>query len=318
MPLRLDLALVQLHPGMSRRKARAVIEKGQVTLDGLTVREPGRHVPAAAVLHWDPHAKALPRARCRLPILHEDESLLVVDKPAGLLSVPTAPGARDEDTALARVSAYARHRRPRQPFAAAVHRLDRDTSGALCFALTREARAALRALFREHRIERRYEALVAGSPGADEGAVDLPLHEGYVSGRRRVARAGEPARAALTRYRVVERFSGAARLEVRLETGRQHQIRVHLASLGLPVLGDAVYGARGPRRPSLAVDRQMLHARRLGFVHPLTGQPVKVESPLPDDFKRALAALRASASTRGRGAKSARPSARLDSGRRLR
>jgi 23S rRNA pseudouridine1911/1915/1917 synthase len=204
--------------------------------------------------------------------------------------VPSSPEATEEDTVLARVRDYVRRLRPRQPYVGLVHRLDRDTSGALAYALDPEMREALRTLFRHHRIERRYSTLVAGAPREDRGEVDLPLREEYEGGRRGVARPGEPARPALTRWRVVERFPGAALLEVELETGRQHQIRVHLAHVGWPVLGDSVYGqdVRSPVR----VRRQMLHAQRLGFAHPGTGQSLQVESPLPPDFAKALAALR--------------------------
>jgi 23S rRNA pseudouridine1911/1915/1917 synthase len=289
---RLDLALIARHPELSRRKAREVIEKGQVSVDGRQVREPGAAVGPDAQVRWDPNLRALSRARLTLARLYEDEHLVVVDKPAGLLSVPTSPeAAAAEDTALARVRDYARRRHPQRPYVGLVHRLDRDTSGALAFALSPQVRSGLIALLRAHRIERRYLALVEGEPRGDDGVVDLPLHEDYEAGRRRVARPGEPARPAVTRWQVRERLSGAALLEVELGTGRQHQIRVHLAHLGLPVLGDPVYRRRAAP-PPLAVDRQMLHAAVLGFAHPLSGEAVRAESPLPDDFKAARAALR--------------------------
>jgi 23S rRNA pseudouridine1911/1915/1917 synthase len=289
---RLDVALVALHPGLSRRQAREAIEKGQVTVDGRLVREPGHPVAEGADVLWDPHRKALSRARLSLPRLFEDEALLVVDKPAGLLSVPTSPTAPgEEDTALLRVQEYARRRHPRRPYVGRVHRLDRDTSGALAFALSTEARAGLIALFRAHRVERRYLALVEGDPRAEQGVVDLPIHDAYEGGRRRLARPGEPSHPARTRWRVVQRLADAALLEVELDTGRQHQIRLHLAHLGLPVLGDAVYRRRSGE-PSLEAPRQMLHAAVLGFDHPLTGAPVRAESPLPPDFQAVLTALR--------------------------
>jgi 23S rRNA pseudouridine1911/1915/1917 synthase len=294
--LRLDVALVRAHPGLSRRKAREVIEKGQVTVDGATSLDAGRAVAGTERIEWDANRPARRRARSSLPLLYEDDQILVVDKPAGLLSVPSSPDARDEDTVLARVRDYVRHRRPRRPYVGVVHRLDRDTSGALAFALDPATRDALRSLFRHHRIERRYLALVAGAPRGDQGEVDRPLRDEYEGGRRGVARPGEASRPALTRWRVVERFPGAALLEVGLQTGRQHQIRVHLAHVGLPVLGDDVYG-RDVRAP-VAARRQMLHAQRLGLTHPGTGRSLEVESPLPPDFARALDALRARATQR--------------------
>jgi len=300
VPIRLDLALIQHHPELSRRRARDVIEKGQVTVEGRTSPEPGLLVEPTAAIAWDPNLKARSRVRSSLPLLHEDDDVLVVDKPAGLLAVPTASHATDEDTALARVQEYIARRRPRRPYVGVVHRLDRDTSGALAFALSPPARAALRDLFRAHRMERRYAALVEGAPSTDEGQVDAPIYDVYEAGRRRLARPGEPAHDARTRWRVVERFPAGALLEVELETGRQHQIRLHLAHLGLPVVGDPVYShapgwwpqggrAAGPR---VIAARQMLHARHLAFVHPLTGARVAAESPLPADFLKALAALR--------------------------
>jgi 23S rRNA pseudouridine1911/1915/1917 synthase len=293
--MRLDLLLIARHPGLSRRRARDVIEKGQVSVAGQVVTEAGRLVAETAAVEWDPNRKAVRRARLSLPILYADESVLVLDKPAGLLSVATAPGLDDEDTAFARVKEYARHLDPRRGYAGVVHRLDRDTSGALAFALSPEARGALRAMFREHALDRRYLALVKGAPRADHGRVSLPIAEEYEGGRRRVARPGEAGRDAVTHWTVRERLEGAALLELRLETGRQHQIRLHLAHEGWPILGDPVYG-RGARS-GVRATRQMLHAWLLAFDHPLTGRPVRAESPLPEDFARALAALR----PRGRG-----------------
>jgi 23S rRNA pseudouridine1911/1915/1917 synthase len=289
--MRLDLALIDAHPELSRRKAREVIEKGQVTVDGVTSLDAGRSVAGSERIEWNRNRPARRRARSSLPLLYEDAQILVVDKPAGLLSVPSSPDATDEDTALARVRDYVGHLRPRLPYVGLVHRLDRDTSGTLAFALDPETRDALRALFRHHRIERVYLALVAGAPRGERGEVDLALRNEYAGGRRGIARPGDAARPALTRWRVIERFPGAALLEVELETGRQHQIRVHLAHVELPVLGDRLYGKDAPRL--VAVRRQMLHARRLGFAHPGTGQTLRVESPLPEDFERALTTLRA-------------------------
>jgi 23S rRNA pseudouridine1911/1915/1917 synthase len=289
--VRLDLALIRLHPALSRRQAREAIEKGQVDVDGRTVQEAGADVPDSARVRWDQNRKARRRIRASLPLLYADEHFVVVDKPAGLLAVPSGPGREDEDTVLARIRDYARYANPRRPWAAAAHRLDRNTSGAMALALTPQARAGLRALFRAHRIERRYAALVRGTPKAERGQVDAPLAEGYVSGRRHVAPAEEEGRAARTRWRLVERFPQAALLEVELETGLQHQIRIHLAHVGMPVLGDTVYGDAARPSPAPA-PRQMLHASLLALAHPITGEPVRVESPLPEDFRKVLSALR--------------------------
>jgi 23S rRNA pseudouridine1911/1915/1917 synthase len=298
---RLDLALIRRHPELGRRKARDVIEKGQVTVDGEMVLEPGRAVPQSAEVRWDPNRRARRRARLSLPILYQDDDLVIVDKPAGLLTVPTSPPDPREDTVLGRVAEYARHLNPRRPYVGLVHRLDRDTSGAVAFALRPAARRALIALLRERGIERVYDALVAGVPAEHQAVIDLPIGEAYRGGRRQVAREGEPSRRAVTRFRVRERFAGAARLEVTLETGRQHQIRVHLAAIGLPILGDPVYGPKGGARLPARAHRPILHARILAFRHPVTGRSVRVESAPPEDFERVLAALRAGASRASRG-----------------
>jgi 23S rRNA pseudouridine1911/1915/1917 synthase len=296
--MRLDLLLIRRQPGLSRRRAREVIEKGQVSVAGQRVREPGLEVAQDAVVVFDPNRPALPRVRCALPILHEDEHVLVVDKPAGLLSVPSGPGLQ-EDTALRRVQDYAHRLKPRGGFAERVHRLDRDTSGALAFALTAEARAGLIRCFRDHRIERVYLAIVAGAPRSDAGSVDVPLREEWRDGRTGVARPGEPAQPALSHWRVLERLPGAALLEVRIETGRQHQVRVHLAHEHLPILGDPVYGAAAGHGRPLA-RRPLLHAHRLAFAHPVTGERVAAVSPLPGDMHGVLAALRRGPAPRGR------------------
>jgi 23S rRNA pseudouridine1911/1915/1917 synthase len=288
--MRLDLLLIERHPGLSRRKAREVIENGQVTLDGALVQEAGRDVPAGADVSWDPHRKARRHVRTSIPILFEDAHLIVVDKPAGLLTVPTEGGGRGEDTALGRVRDYVRHLRPRTPYVGRVHRIDRDTSGAVAFALDPATREALIQLFKAHAIERRYLALVSGVPAAGEGRIDAPIHDEYEGGRRRIARAGEPGRPARTRFTVEKPLGRASLVALRLETGRQHQIRLHLAHRGHPILGDAVYG-NGRAVPGVRVPRLMLHAAHLGFDHPETGTPVRVDSPLPEDFADVLKEL---------------------------
>ena len=291
---RLDLRLIAAHPELSRRKAREVIEKGQVTVDGALAREPGAMVGPDAAIVWDRNRRAMSRVRLSLPRLYEDETLIVVDKPAGLLSVPSAPGKEGEDTARARVLEYAAKLHPRRPYVGAVHRLDRYTSGALAFALTPRVREALRELFSRHAIVRRYLAVVlvdaAGAPlvAAGHGTIDLAVATEYVAGRRRLARPGEPSLEARTRYRVRERFHDTALIELELETGRQHQIRLHLAHVGLPVLGDMVYGPKRAPRAPVKVRRQMLHACLLELTHPETGVKVRAESPLPADFRAAL------------------------------
>ena len=272
---------------------RAAIEKGQVTVNGRQQRDPGAGVAAGDAVVVDVNRPAVRPARSRFDRLHEDEHVLVLDKPAGLLTVGAHDvGAADEDTVLARVREYMERRRGHRGYVGPLHRLDRDTSGALAVALSREAHEAGRALFGAHAFDRQYAALVVGAPADDAGTIDTPIADSYASGRRRLAGPGEPSLPAITHFVVRERFGTAgALLELTLDTGRQHQIRLHLQRLGHPVLGDRVYGRDG----GLEVPRQMLHAWRLAFPHPLTGTRIAVEAPLPEDFQKVKRQLRARA-----------------------
>jgi 23S rRNA pseudouridine1911/1915/1917 synthase len=274
-----------VHPELSWTRVRAVIVRGQVTVDGAVARDPGLEVTAAQAVQLDLNRPAGRVARAAFPILYEDDDVIVLDKPPGLLTIPSAPGRTDEDTVLARVRDYMARKHGEAGYVGTLHRLDRDTSGAIALALSRQAHEAGREVFGRHGFERRYVAVVSGIPEPAEGVVDAPIALGYAAGRRRLAVPPEPARDAVTRYRVVERFPDSALVELVLETGRQHQIRLHLASLGHPVLGDQVYG---PASSAAKAPRQMLHARTLEFPHPLTGARVAVEAPIPTDMARVM------------------------------
>jgi 23S rRNA pseudouridine1911/1915/1917 synthase len=286
--VRLDLAVSRAF-ALSRRAARDAVRAGRIDRDGTPVDEPGQDVAPNVSLTWHPDRPARHRIRSRLVVLHEDDDVFIVDKPAGLLTVPTAE--RERDTLLARALDYLQHRYHRRPYAGVVHRLDKDTSGAVVFARNREALHALQTLFRAHDIEREYLAIVEGNP-PPSGTLDADLVRDAGLGRRGVARRGESGRRAVTRYQVVERLRAASLLSVQLETGRTHQIRIHFSAAGTPVLGDRVY-RRAPDRPApIEAPRQMLHALRLGFAHPKTGETVRVEAAVPDDFAKALGQLR--------------------------
>jgi 23S rRNA pseudouridine1911/1915/1917 synthase len=287
--VRLDLAAATAF-NLPRRAAREAVRAGRIDVAGVTRSEPGLDVPPESTLTFHPDRPARYRVRTSLVVLHEDGDCIVVDKPAGLLTLPTAE--REKDTLLSRVSAYLQHRYRRRPYVGVVHRLDKETSGALVFARSREALRALQELFKRHAIEREYVALVAGGlPQAGEFRADLVRDRG--DRRRGVARSGEKGLRALTRYRTLELLPGASLVSVRLETGRTHQIRVHFAAAGHPVLGDAVYGDSDRRNLAEAeAPRQMLHARTLGFAHPRTGEAVRSEATLPDDFLEVLETLR--------------------------
>lgn len=286
--MRLDLA-VALRFGLSRRTAREAVRSGRVDVAGIARDEPGLEVPDDAALRYDANRPERRRVRSRLAVLVEDPLFLIVDKPAGLLTVQTAE--HEKDTLVARTLSYLQHRYRRRAWAGVVHRLDKDTSGALVFARTREALRDLQEKFRSHRIDREYVAIVEGD-FRGPGVFDAPLVADRGDRRRGVARAGEPGKRAVTRYRPLERFGRATLVSVRLETGRTHQIRVHFAEAGHPVLGDSVYRRRIAPPSPVEAPRQMLHARVLGFTHPKTGEPVRAVSPIPDDFAGVIEALR--------------------------
>jgi 23S rRNA pseudouridine1911/1915/1917 synthase len=286
--VRLDLA-VSRRFGLSRRAARDAVRAGRVDVAGDVNDEPGADVPDDVRLHYDPNRPERRRVRSRVQILAEDAHFLIVDKPAGLLSVQTAE--HESDTLFSRTLAYLQHRYRRRAWVGVVHRLDKDTSGALAFARTREALQSLQEQFKAHSIEREYVALVEGDV-ASRGVFDAPLVRDRGDRRRGIARPGEPGLTAVTRYRPLERFGRATLVSVRLETGRTHQIRVHFSAAGHSVIGDEVYRRREGSPPPITAPRQMLHARTLGFAHPGTGELVRVESPIPPDFAAALGELR--------------------------
>jgi 23S rRNA pseudouridine1911/1915/1917 synthase len=286
---RLDQRLRELQPGLSWSRIRTAIERGQVTVDGLISRDAGQEVAPQAVVQFEPSRPALPHARLDLPRLYEDDEIVVVDKPPGLLTVPTTPDAKDiEDTVLRRTQQYARHLRGRRSYAGVLHRLDRDTSGALAVALSREAHRRGRELFASHEFDRWYLAVVRGVPIQRQGRISAPISSEYVSGRRRIVRDSSDGLAAVTHYTVRDTYRGAALLELQLETGRQHQIRLHLQQLGHPLIGERVY-ADGPSR--ISAPRQMLHAWRLQFPHPVHGTVIRAEAPLPADMAALCARL---------------------------
>ena len=291
MPIRLD-KLVSERFGLSRRAAQEAVRNGRIDLAGALCDEPGREVEPETPVAFFPNRPKARTVAGRLRVLHEDRFVLVVNKPAGLLTLPTP--ARERDTLLDRASRYMTIRHGTQrPYLGVIHRLDKDTSGALAFARTMDALHAFQALFKAHDIERQYLAVVEGTPHRAEGTIDLPLVTDRGDLRRGVARVPGEGRTATTHYRVVERFGPVAALVACwLETGRTHQIRIHMAEIGHPVVGDKVYRPRALRRSKAQFHRQALHAQTLGFRHPLTGQDVHVEAPLPPDLDAFIVDLR--------------------------
>jgi 23S rRNA pseudouridine1911/1915/1917 synthase len=290
MPIRLD-KLVADRFGLSRRAAQEAVWCGRIDLAGSTCQEPGRQVEPDAPVAFFPNRARARKVPTRLKVLFEDRDILVVDKPAGLLTAPTE--LRERDTLLDRANRYLAIRYGGRPFLGIVHRLDRDTSGAIALARSPDALRRLQGLFRAHDIERQYLAVVEGVPMRERGTIDRNLITDRGDLRRGVARSPSEGRRAVTHYRVLERFGTvAALLACWLETGRTHQIRVHLAHLGHPLVGEAVYRPRSRPRSKARFHRQALHAQILGFEHPVTGETVRVESPMPTDFAELLVDLR--------------------------
>jgi 23S rRNA pseudouridine1911/1915/1917 synthase len=263
----------------SRAAAERLLASGEVRVDG-TARAKSYRLEAGQEVELEPPAAAeLVAEPLDLRIAFEDEHLLVVDKPAGVVVHPGAgrPGGTLVN-ALLGVSAGGDE--PERP--GIVHRLDRDTSGLLVVAKTEEAHRKLQSLVRRHKLEREYLALVRGRPRSRAGRIEAAIGRDRSEPTRRSLDTDTP-RDAITHFEVVEQLPEHALLRVRLETGRTHQIRVHLAAIDLPVVGDRVYGV-----PGLELERQFLHAARLAFTHPVTGEPVETESPLPPDLAAAL------------------------------
>ena len=292
--MRLDKRLKAEHPSLSWRQIREAIEKGQVTVDGRVERDPGHDVYDGAAIELNRNRPAQSRARASFDILHEDNEIIVLNKPAGVLSIPSSPDAgSSEDTILRRVREYMQFKLGHRTYVGMLHRLDRDTSGALAVALSKDAHAAGRELFKHHRFERHYLAIVQGIPNPPEGTIEARISTGYRDGRRKLIDDPDKGLEAATDYRVVERLKNAALLELRLHTGRQHQIRLHLEKLGHPLLGERVYagGAASNLKSHTSgpsPTRNMLHAWTLAFPHPITGESISVEAPPPPDFVRTL------------------------------
>jgi 23S rRNA pseudouridine1911/1915/1917 synthase len=297
---RLDSVLAVLVGGTpSRSQLARQIGEGAVALNDAPCLNAARKVHLGDRILWRepdvverPDLLAEPMA---LSVLFEDEHLIVVDKPAGLVVHPAA--GHQSGTLVNALLAHCKDLRgiggEMRP--GIVHRLDRGTSGVMVVAKHEAALNGLAADFKRHTIERVYEALTIGEPRESSGRI-ATLHGRDPNDRKKFSVRVSRGRSAVTNWSVVERLGGAARMEARLETGRTHQVRLHLAALGCSLFGDAVYG-KTPRNVAFKeigriLGRQALHARVLGFKHPATGQDLRFEAPVPADFSTALAAIR--------------------------
>ncbi|MCJ2015693.1 RluA family pseudouridine synthase [Methylobacterium sp. J-076] len=307
--LRLDRVLVGLFPDLSRARLQDLVREGHVTRDGGIVRDPAVKVAAGAwlVLDLPPPADATPEAEAiALVIAYEDDDLVVVDKPAGLVVHP-APGHAGGTLVNALIahcgaslSGVGGVRRP-----GIVHRLDKDTSGLIVVAKNDLAHHGLAAQFADHGrtgpLERSYLAFTWGAPSPAAGTIQASLARSRHNREKIAVVSDETGRHAVTHYAVLARYGEASLVRCRLETGRTHQIRVHLAHRGHPLLGDAVYGAAFRTKAARltedakaaldALGRQALHAELLGFAHPRTGETMRFESALPPELAALKAAL---------------------------
>jgi 23S rRNA pseudouridine1911/1915/1917 synthase len=289
--MRLDKTIA-VRFGLSRRSALEAVRRGHVDVAGLTCLEPGKEIAPGTEVSYNPGRAGPGKLARRLDVVYQDKSVLIVNKPAGVLTQPTS--ARERDTLLERAGRYlARKQGLEQPYVGIVHRLDRDTTGVLLLVIDPRALRAFQALFRAHETDRRYLAVVEGVFATTSGRIDLPLIRDRGDGRRGVARQAGQGIPAVTRFEVLETFGQTASLlSCQLETGRTHQIRIHLAEIGHPVVGDRVYRPRTAASFPVPFRRQALHACALAFTHPIIGRSIQVEVPLPGDLESLIARLR--------------------------
>ena len=288
---RLDQVLAELLPQHSRNRLQTWVKSGCVQVDGKVDNEPKRKLLGGELLRIDEPADARQLSETPedipLDVVFEDETLLVINKPAGLV---VHPGSGNWNGTLMNAVLHHVPGIDQVPRAGIVHRLDKETSGLMVVAKTIEAQTDLVRQLQARTVRRQYLAVAAGTLKKD-GGVDTPIGRHPVQ-RIKMAivpenRGGKPA---LTWYRILEKFSYCTFIECSLETGRTHQIRVHMASIGHPLVGDPVYGKVNPRLP--VFHRQALHATRLGLVHPLTGLKMQWEVPMPEDMRELLDTLR--------------------------
>lgn len=296
--MRLDKALADLLPDLSRERLKALILEGQVTAAGPSPN-PSMKVAAgqAFAISVPPPIDAGAVAQdIPLNIVHEDADLIVIDKPAGLV---VHPAAGNLDGTL--VNALLHHCRGQLSGIGGVarpgivHRIDKDTSGLLVVAKSDRAHDGLAQQFKAHSIDRLYAAIVYGVPQPPSGTIDTWISRSDADRKKMAVHREGRGKHAITHYRTMQRLHGAALVECRLETGRTHQVRVHMTHLGHPLIGDPVYGRERKGFKSiletLGFKRQALHAKRLGFIHPLSGEKLSFDSPLPVDMQELLSEL---------------------------
>lgn len=288
---RLDQALAELLPQYSRNRLQSWVKDGLVRVDGIAEAEPKRKLRGGERLEVSaaPDIEVLAEQAEDIPltVVYEDEALLVIDKPAGLV---VHPGSGNWSGTLMNALLHHCPSVEQVPRAGIVHRLDKETSGLLVVAKTLEAQTDLVRQLQARTVKRQYLAVASGVLERD-GKVEAPIGRHPVQRiKMAVVSEGRGGKPAVTRYRVLERFGRCTLVECSLETGRTHQIRVHMAHLGHPLVGDPVYGRTDRLLPPF--HRQALHAARLGLIHPVTGDAMHWEAPLPEDMNELLEKLR--------------------------
>ncbi|USU12992.1 RluA family pseudouridine synthase [Sphingomonadaceae bacterium OTU29THOMA1] len=294
---RLDRALADAVPTLSRERLKVLIASGAVTRDGQMVRDPAKRAAAGDRLSVTVPLPTLPHNEAQdipLVVAYEDEHLIVIDKPAGLVVHPAAGNLDGTlvnallhhcDGSLSGIGGVARP--------GIVHRIDKDTSGLMVAAKTDRAHEGLARQFHDHSIDRRYRAIVGGLPRPSEGKVDAPLARSATN-RKKIAIV-QGGKRAVTHFRTMQTLRDAALVECRLETGRTHQVRVHMASIGHALLGDPVYGrTKGAQKAlleTLGFRRQALHAAHLGFIHPVKSTALAFDSDMPADMQELFSEL---------------------------
>ena len=291
--LRVDAALTRLF-GLSRTKAAELADAGDVSLDG-RVRGKGDRVAADSWLEvrlpGPDVAPPSPEPVPGLSIIYVDDEILLVDKPVGVAAHPSPGWTGPTVTAGVAAMGYEMASSGAQERQGVVHRLDAGTTGIMVLARSESAYTALKRAFKERTVDKGYHALVQGHPDPSTGTIDAPIDRNPTHDWRFAVVAG--GRPSVTHYSTIEAFPAASLLDITLETGRTHQIRVHMAALRHPCVGDATYGADPKLAARLGLSRQWLHAVRLGFAHPATGAPVSFTSPYPADLAGALDTLAA-------------------------
>ena len=285
---RLDAFLARSVEDLSRSAAQKLLEKGSVTISGRPAKKNEKTAEGMTVEVELPDPEPIDVVPQNIPldVVYEDADVIVINKPVGLVVHP-APGHPDGTLVNAllyhcgdSLSGINGQLRP-----GIVHRIDRDTSGLIIAAKNDKAHVALADQLQDHSLARVYEAVVHGNIREDEGTVDAPIGRHPID-RKKMAIDRKDGRRAVTHWTVIGRYPGYTHIQCRLETGRTHQIRVHMASIGHPLVGDPVYGGNRKSLPGLV--GQCLHARKLRFIHPATQSPLEVECPLPDWFERVL------------------------------